>query len=121
GLRYDSLALSGEDGVTRMALKDQFSPRVGFVYDPTQAGRSKIFANYGRYYENIPLDIADRELSVETQIFGYSNTDCDPVSPGGLQRCDAAKRLTSGFRPNPKWPPTAQDQGPGHPHLKPHA
>ena len=118
GLRYDSLALSGEDGVTRMALKDQLSPRIGFVYDPTQAGRSKIFANYGRYYENIPLDIADRELSVETQIYGYSNTDCDPVGPGGLQRCDAAKRLTSGLRPNRRWRQTAGDQVPVDPDLK---
>jgi len=118
GLRYDSLALSGEDGITRMALKDQLSPRIGFVWDPTQAGRSKIFANYGRYYENIPLDIADRELSVETQIFGYSNTDCNPVGPGGLARCDAAKRLTSGFRPNRKWRQTAGDQVPVDPDLK---
>src|SRR5262249_33321282 len=51
GLRYDSQQLQGSDGVTRISLKDQWSPRIGLVYDPTQQGRSKIFANYGRYYE----------------------------------------------------------------------
>ncbi len=63
GLRYDALTLQGQDGMTRIALNDQMSPRVGVVWDPTQQGRSKIFANYGRYYEYIPLDISDRALS----------------------------------------------------------
>ena len=51
-----------------MALNDQWSPRIGFVWDPTQQGRSKLFANYGRYYEYIPLDLANRALSAETQV-----------------------------------------------------
>ena len=49
-------------------LQNEWSPRIGFVWDPTQQGRAKIFANYGRYYEDVPLDIADRELSGESQI-----------------------------------------------------
>jgi carboxypeptidase family protein/TonB-dependent receptor-like protein len=118
GLRYDSLSLAGEDGITRIALKDQISPRIGVVWDPTQQGRSKVYANYGRYYENIPLDIADRELSIEPQIYGYSDTNCDPVGAGGLARCDAAKRLTSGLRPNRKWRQGSADQVPVDPDLK---
>ena len=31
GLRYDSVNLKGDDGVTRIALNDQISPRVGLV------------------------------------------------------------------------------------------
>src|SRR4029079_3354214 len=88
GLRYDTLALSGADGITRMALKDQFSPRIGVVWDPTQQGRSKIYANYGRYYENIPLDAANRSLSAETQIRALHA--CDPVA--GPAGCDANLR-----------------------------
>ena len=118
GIRYDTLSLAGEDGITRIALTDQFSPRIGVVWDPTQQGRAKVYANYGRYFENIPLDIADRELSIEPQLFGYSNTDCDPVGIGGLARCDAAKRLTSGLRPNRKWRQTSADQVPVDPDLK---
>ena len=65
------------------------SPRIGFVYDPTQQGRSKIFANYGRYYENIPLDIADRELSHEPQIQAWHDYHCNPLARGGVTDCDA--------------------------------
>ncbi|HZW88415.1 MAG TPA: TonB-dependent receptor, partial [Myxococcaceae bacterium] len=63
GLRYDALTLEGQDGQKRIILTDQWSPRIGVVWDPTQQGRAKIFANYGRYYEYIPLDISDRALS----------------------------------------------------------
>src|SRR5262249_31160643 len=40
GLRYDSLALKNDQGLTGIALNDQISPRIGVVYDPTQQGRS---------------------------------------------------------------------------------
>ena len=58
------------------------------VWDPTQAGRSKIYANYGRYYEQIPLDIADRELTVASGLLGWHDFDCDPFGkrPRPLQR-----------------------------------
>ena len=68
GLRYDSLTMKSNTGVVGIALNDQWSPRIGLVWDPTQQGKSKIYANYGRYYENIPLDIANRSLSAESQI-----------------------------------------------------
>jgi Carboxypeptidase regulatory-like domain/TonB dependent receptor-like, beta-barrel len=90
GLRYDSLAMKNDKGETGLALNDQWSPRVGVVYDPTQQGRSKIYANYGRYYENIPLDLANRSLSAESQIGGLF--DCNPYSQNRLA-CAASARL----------------------------
>ena len=117
GVRYDVLSLSGEDGITRIALKDQISPRIGFVYDPTQAGRSKIFANYGRYFEQIPLDIADRELSIESTIYGYHDPNCDPLGKG-VANCDANTRITSNLRPSRRWRVTSADQVPVDPDLK---
>ncbi len=86
GLRYDAQTLQGADGVTRISLKDQWSPRIGLVYDPTQQGRSKIFANYGKYYEFVPLDIANRSLSAEGQI-GAIHV-CNPNTQGRAV-CDA--------------------------------
>ena len=47
GLRYDTLTLAGADGVVRIALKDQWSPRIGVIWDPTQAGRSKSMPTTG--------------------------------------------------------------------------
>ena len=118
GFRYDSLSLKGDDGVVRIALNDQISPRIGFVFDPTQAGRSKIYANYGRYYEQIPLDIADRELSAEPTIFAWHSTTCSPLAQGGVAGCDAATLITSDFRPSRRWRVNSADQVPVDPNLK---
>ncbi len=85
GLRYDSLAMQGTDGLNRLVLNDQWSPRIGVVWDPTQQGRAKIFANYGIYYENIPLDMANRSLSAEVQ--PRAAHLCDPIQ--GYRVCDA--------------------------------
>jgi hypothetical protein len=108
GLRFDSLALQGEDGLTRISLHDQWSPRIGVVWDPTQQGRSKIFANYGRYYEYIPLDISDRALSSSQPVIQGVH-DCNPLAVH-RQGCDANTRtdgsnLINGVTqaPNRKW------------------
>jgi hypothetical protein len=87
GLRWDTLQIKGSDGVTRISLSDQWSPRVGLVYDPTQQGRSKIYANYGRYYENIPLDISARSHSPQTQILGVEQCKTNVALRKG---CDAS-------------------------------
>ena len=86
GLRYDALAMQGTDGLNRLTLNDQWSPRIGAVWDPTQQGRAKIYANYGIYYENIPLDMANRALSAEVQPRG--NHNCNPLVDR-RQGCDA--------------------------------
>ncbi len=99
GLRYDALAMQGTDGLNRLTLNDQWSPRVGVVWDPTQQGRSKIFANYGIYYENIPLDMANRSLSAEVQ--PRAAHLCDPLA--GYRQCDpntVRRAVGAGVSPN---------------------
>ena len=121
GVRYDTVALKGIDGVVRMSLTDQISPRIGLVWDPTQQGRAKIFANYGRYYENIPLDIADRELQPEAQISGLYDPACDPTGPGAAARCASSpyQLINRGTRPNRYWRVTGTpDVVPVDPALK---
>lgn len=82
GLRYDAQHLFGGDGLLSMALPNQFSPRVGFIWDPTQAGKSRLFANYARYYQAIPLNLADRAGSGEPGVRRlYDATTCDPSDP----------------------------------------
>ena len=34
-----------------------FAPRIGFIYDPTKEGKSKVFGHYGQFYENVPMDL----------------------------------------------------------------
>ena len=80
-------------------------------------GRSKIYASYGRYYEQIPLDIADRELTVASGLLGWHDYNCNPLS-NGVDYCNAHTRRTSTVRPSQYWRVTAADQVPVDPDLK---
>ncbi|PRQ03292.1 TonB dependent receptor [Enhygromyxa salina] len=82
GLRYDAQHLFGGDGRLSMALPNQVSPRVGVIWDPTQVGKAKIFANYARFYQSVPLNLADRAGSGEPSIRRYYDASiCDPSDP----------------------------------------
>jgi len=67
GVRYDAQFLYDSTGSRALSLPNEWSPRLGAIYDPTHAGRAKIFTNYARFYESVPLDLADRALSGEPQ------------------------------------------------------
>jgi hypothetical protein len=60
-------------------LKKNFAPRVGFTFDPMNDGKGKIFAHYGRYYEDIPTDINLRAFGGELAAFAY-NFSPDPAN-----------------------------------------
>jgi hypothetical protein len=63
-----------------------WAPRVGLIYDFTGRGLSKVYGSYGRFYEYIPLDLADRALSGETQV----DVRKDPnncINPQDLRTC----------------------------------
>jgi outer membrane receptor protein involved in Fe transport len=47
-------------------LDNLLAPRVGFIFDPSQEGKSKIFGHWGRFYENIPMDMNVRSFGGET-------------------------------------------------------
>jgi hypothetical protein len=46
-------------GKNALVLRNQFSPRIGVLYDWTKEGRSKLYAHWGRFYESIPMEIND--------------------------------------------------------------
>ena len=58
---------------TAYELKNMFAPRVGVIFDPTQEGKSKIFAHWGRFYENVPMDINVRAFGGEILNFEVYN------------------------------------------------
>ena len=81
GLRYDTQLLYSADGDLAMTLPNQWSPRAGAVYDPTAEGESKIYANYARYYESVPLDVIDRTVSGEPLLYAaHDPSMCNPLS-----------------------------------------
>jgi len=52
------------------SFTDQWAPRLGVTVDPTGKGNTKIFYNFGRFFEYIPLDLAERSLSAEKDFTG---------------------------------------------------
>ncbi|MDI3287471.1 TonB-dependent receptor [Polyangium sp. 15x6] len=121
GLRYDAQMMSSSEGVG-MVLPNQWSPRVGAIYDPTGQGRSKIFASYARYYENVPLGLAEG-LFVQRPftVSNVSKSVCDPSDPTKVEAClDPKNRLTIGtpFSPNRQWGFYYGDRAPVDPEIE---
>ena len=81
GARLEFEQVKDVNGETVIGLYTNFAPRLGFVYDWTQKGLSKVFAHYGRFYEAIPLDINDRQFSGEG-ILNQEAADCSRDARG---------------------------------------
>lgn len=95
GVRWEQQELhgdprtSGSDPNAHHTFTGNWAPRIGFVIDPTGRSRSKIYGNYGLFFEKIPLDLAVRSLSVEGSYLGlrFSQpvlTAANYVGGGGL-------------------------------------
>src|SRR4030095_10428362 len=52
------------------SFTNQWSPRLGGAVDPTGKGNMKVYYNYGRFFEFLPLDAAERSLSQELDFTG---------------------------------------------------
>jgi outer membrane receptor protein involved in Fe transport len=58
-------------------LTNLLAPRLGFIYDPTSEGKSKLFGHWGRFYENVPMDL-------NVRAFGGEITNIVNVNPRRL-------------------------------------
>jgi len=60
------------------------------IFDPQGDGRSRLYASFGDYYEQIPMDLVIRSFAQERQarIFNYDPTSTapDPAAEGDLGR-----------------------------------
>jgi hypothetical protein len=52
------------------SFTDQWAPRLGVTVDPTGKGNIKVYYNFGRFFEFLPLDAAERSLSQELDFLG---------------------------------------------------
>jgi len=63
GIRWEQQHVAGANA--KYTFNDNWSPRLGISIDPWGNRKTKVTANFGRYTESLPLDIAIRSLSAE--------------------------------------------------------
>ena len=87
-------------GDVAMSLTGNWSPRLGAIWDPTEQGRAKLYAAWGRYYEGIPMDINDRSFGGEVSLQQtYAPGACGPVDPA-LGVVDGSRCVTTMQQPS---------------------
>ena len=79
GIRWERQQIGDRNGETAIDLTDNWAPRIGLVWDFAKNGRSKLFGNYGRFHESIPMDINIRAFGGESTCFCY-NFDPNPMN-----------------------------------------
>jgi Carboxypeptidase regulatory-like domain len=69
GIRNEQEKMIGSPSSTGQRVSysftGQWAPRIGVTVDPTGSGRMKAYYNFGRFFEFLPLDLAERSLSAE--------------------------------------------------------
>ncbi len=98
GVRWDKQEIIDASGVTQISLDKDFAPRLGVIYDPKGDHTSKVYASYGRYYEEIPMDLVIRSFSYERQprIINYSPTSTVP-NPAAEADFETDSAILGGF------------------------
>ena len=98
GVRWDRQQIVDASGAKQVDLKHDWAPRVGAIWDPTNDHRTKVFASYGRFYEEIPMDLVIRSFSYERQprIVNYSPTDFHP-NPAAEADLGTGSTILGGF------------------------
>lgn len=102
GLRWDRQEIIDALGQKQIDLKDDYAPRLGFIWDPKSDGRSKLYGSFGRYYEQIPMDLVVRSYSIERQarIFNFSATGTTPDAEAE-RLLDRSSTIFGGFSTPP--------------------
>jgi hypothetical protein len=79
GIRWERQNVFNRDQQSVFDLTKNWAPRVGVIWDPANNGKTKVYANFGRFYENIPQDINIRAFGGEITAFSY-NFSPDPAT-----------------------------------------
>ncbi|HEY4188636.1 MAG TPA: TonB-dependent receptor [Polyangia bacterium] len=78
GLRYENQRMYDFRDTEFLDLAN-LGPRIGIVYDPSNEGQTKLFANYGQFYETVPMNLAARYFGGEGIVQpAYGIASCNP-------------------------------------------
>lgn len=82
GVRWEQQRISGE--VLGYTFAANWAPRLGIIVDPWADRKTKIFFNFGRFFEKVPQDLAVRSLSEERSYISYFFAVTNPTSANPL-------------------------------------
>ena len=101
GVPINGIAMAGEDGVPRglyTADKNNFAPRVGFVWDPWKDGKTAVRGGFGMYFDrpvmNSTRDQAASPPFVRTVVLSNGRVEnpgsgtASTAPPGGFEALD---------------------------------
>lgn len=106
GLRNDQYSNTSGDGDKFIDMKNQLAPRLSAAWDVTGDASTKVFGSVGRYFLQLPTQVAARAASRSTltdQDFTYSGIDANG-QPTGLRAINTAASPDgeSGARKDPR-------------------
>lgn len=78
GLRWEEQKISGS--ATHYTFTGNWAPRAGIIVDPFGKRKTKIFFNFGRFFEKVPQDLAVRSLSEERSYISFRFAVTNPLS-----------------------------------------
>jgi hypothetical protein len=83
GIRYEQQKVIGLEDATTFTLKNEWSPRLGVVWDPMNSGKSKVFGSFGRFYSTVPQNMQTRSLGREATIIVSNTSNTNVLNPIG--------------------------------------
>jgi hypothetical protein len=89
GLRHEQERINGSPINGQRAgysFTGQWAPRMGATVDPFGKGKTKLYYNFGRFFEYLPLDAAERSLSSEQDFTGARFAPDFTVDQQGVRR-----------------------------------
>jgi outer membrane receptor protein involved in Fe transport len=106
GVRYESQTVYPNGNLAALSFPNEWSPRLGVIWDFTRNGRSKLYASYARYYENLPLYVAGTafgSISVLQARYAPASGDCNPTNSITASCRSKDNVVSGGLPPNPSW------------------
>ncbi|HEY8379329.1 MAG TPA: TonB-dependent receptor [Nannocystis sp.] len=88
GVRWEMQDMKDVFGKRNIFINDNVAPRVSLVYDWTDEGKSRLYASYGWFYQQLPVILNNRAFGGLVNVTrSYRASDCaTPVLIGGEAR-----------------------------------
>ena len=117
GVRYDTENFYGLDPTTgpfkAFAMENNWSPRIGLVWDWAGDGTSKLYASAGRFFFSLPTDLNVRVFTANSAVQTYnydpnsivqfSGAQCDGSNSGCVPRTENFQGGTASGEPVDGW------------------